>query len=170
MSTPASIAKHPIHPMLVAFPIGLLVFSFACDLVYFFGTRTPVWSRVALYTMAGGILGGVVAALPGLIDFLSIRDPKTKNVAWKHMLANLSGLVLFAAAFWLHHRYGAPSTGSLGLSLLGMVALGIGGWLGGELVYVHGMGVDLAERSKTEQRSEGASARETPEVRMRRAG
>ena len=64
MSTPASIAKHPIHPMLVAFPIGLLGFSLICNLIYMLGSRQHVWTQVAFYTMGCGILSGVVAAVP----------------------------------------------------------------------------------------------------------
>ena len=72
MRTPASIAGHPIHPMLVTLPIGLWVFSFVCDLVYAFGSVTAVWKTVAFFTMAGGLVGALAAAIPGLIDLLSL--------------------------------------------------------------------------------------------------
>src|SRR5687767_5627788 len=71
MRTPASIAGHPIHPMLVAIPIGLWVFSFVCDLFVLSG-RTGAWPTVALYTMVGGIVGALLAAVPGFIDLLSL--------------------------------------------------------------------------------------------------
>ena len=65
MHTPASIAGHPIHPMLVPLPIGLWIFSFVCDLAFVFGSGAAVWSTVALYTMAGGIVGALLAAIAG---------------------------------------------------------------------------------------------------------
>ncbi len=72
MASPASVAKHPIHPMFVVFPIGLWIFSFIMDLIYYFGSGTEIWNIVALYTMIGGIIGALIAAVPGLIDFLSL--------------------------------------------------------------------------------------------------
>jgi uncharacterized membrane protein len=73
MSSPAGIAHHPIHPMLVAFPIGLWVFSFICDLGYLFGGHNDVWASVAFYSLMGGIIGAVAAAVPGRIDFGSMK-------------------------------------------------------------------------------------------------
>ncbi len=94
MSTPASIAKHPIHPMLVAFPIGLFVFSFVMDLCFLFGSRDPVWNVVALYTMVGGIVGGLLAAVFGFADFLSLSG-RAKKIAIFHMSLNLTIVILF---------------------------------------------------------------------------
>src|SRR5882672_8079359 len=100
MSSPASIAKHPIHPMLVAFPIGLWVFSFLCDLVYLFGGGAG-WSTAAFYTMGAGIAGDVIAAIPGLVDFLSIDEAEMRKIGLTHMLANVGALLSFALSFWL---------------------------------------------------------------------
>src|SRR5690348_7249457 len=74
MQTPASIARHPIHPMLVPIPIGLWIFSFVCDLFHAGGATAEAWTTVAFYTMAGGIIGALLAALPGLIDLLSLPE------------------------------------------------------------------------------------------------
>ena len=63
MHTPASIARHPVHPMLVAIPIGLWIFSLICDLIRVFGGTSPNWEIVAWYSMVGGILGALVAAV-----------------------------------------------------------------------------------------------------------
>src|SRR3569833_1686356 len=65
MRTPASIAGHPLHPMLIVFPVGLLVFSLICDLASFFFDNPTTWATVALYTMIGGFVGALVAAGPG---------------------------------------------------------------------------------------------------------
>jgi uncharacterized membrane protein len=145
MSTPASIAKHPIHPMLIVFPIGLWVFSFVCDLVYLF-QGTSLWADLAFYAMAGGLVGALLAAAPGFIDFLSIGPADVRRIARAHMLINLATVALYAVNLWL--RTWSPPLALLPvvLSGIGLVLLGISGWLGGELVYVHGMGVEAASR------------------------
>src|ERR1043165_7011472 len=100
MQTPASIAKHPIHPMLIVFPIGLWVFSLIADIVFRITDRA-VWNDVAFYTMAGGIVGALLAAVPGLIDMLAIRDPETRRIAVIHMAVNILALALFAVNLYL---------------------------------------------------------------------
>ena len=142
MRTPASIAGHPIHPMLVAIPIGLWVFSFVCDLFVLSG-RTGAWPTVALYTMVGGVVGALLAAVPGFIDLLSLPDGP-KKTAIIHMSINLTVVALFAINAWLRIN-GAPPTGTP--FLLSVVAIGlllVSGWLGGKMVYVHGVAVDTA--------------------------
>jgi uncharacterized membrane protein len=140
MSTPASVVRHPIHPILVALPIGLWVFSVVADLFFQFGWGRTVWKDVAFYTLGGGIVGALLAAIPGFIDFLSITDAKAKKAGIIHMVANLVALVIFGASFWLRW---ADTVGFLpaAFSIFGLVALGIAGWFGGELVFVHSMGV-----------------------------
>ncbi len=73
MRTPASISKHPIHPMLVVFPIGLWVFSFICDLIGLAMGMPSTWTTVAFYTMVGGLVGALLAAVPGLSIYFTIR-------------------------------------------------------------------------------------------------
>src|SRR2546426_6610557 len=79
MSTPASVARHPIHPMLVGVPIGLLVFSVGADLIAYFGWGRAVWKDVAFYAIGGGIVGALLAAVPGFIDYLSITDTRARK-------------------------------------------------------------------------------------------
>jgi uncharacterized membrane protein len=143
MRTPANIAGHPIHPMLITLPIGLWVFSFVCDLIFVFGSGAPVWSTVALYTMAGGIVGALLAAVPGLIDLLSL-PPEPRKTALIHMAINLTIVVLYIINFWLRSRTPDNPGGSVWLSLLTIVLLLISGWLGGKLVYVLGVAVSSA--------------------------
>lgn len=139
---PARFFKHPIHPMLIPLPIGLLTFSFVCDLVYRFLSSDPVWDSIAFYTMAGGIVGALMAALPGFVDFLSISDPAARRVAWTHMLVNLTTVALYAINFWLRTT-SPPGAGTpIVLSLVGVLLLGVAGWLGGELVFRHGVAVE----------------------------
>jgi uncharacterized membrane protein len=147
MSTPASINGHPIHPMLVGLPIGLWVFSFACDIVFHAGWGGPTWKIVGSYTIAAGVVGALLAAVPGFIDFLSITDRRVGRVALTHMVLNLLTVVLFALSFGLRVVYPLGSLPVL-ISAIGLVSLAIAGWLGGELVFVHRMGVDKPPRSR----------------------
>jgi uncharacterized membrane protein len=144
MRTPASIARHPIHPMLIPLPIGLWVFSFVCDLAFAFGTQNPVWKTVALYSMVGGLIGALAAAVPGLIDLLSLpAGPRGTAVA--HMSINLVVVALFAINIWMRIRSGdagAASNTPVWLSVLAIALLLVSGWLGGKLVYERGVAVD----------------------------
>ena len=63
MATPASVHKHPIHPMLIAFPIALWIFSFVCDVIHLMGWGGVIWNDMAFYTMIGGLLGALAAAV-----------------------------------------------------------------------------------------------------------
>jgi len=141
MRTPANIAKHPIHPMLVAIPIGLWIFSLICDLVYRFGAGNPNWQVVAWYTLVGGILGALVAAVPGFIDMLSLPW-HTKRIALIHMSINLTVVALYVVNAYIRKRSGGVSDATIWLSFLSVAMLAVSGWLGGNLVYVHGVAVD----------------------------
>lgn len=156
MASPASIARHPIHPMLVAFPIGLLVFSLICDLIQSIGWGGAVWADVAFYSMAGGIVGALLAAVPGLIDLLSLSGrPKTLGI-W-HMCINLLVVAIFVIDFWLRTTDVATSNTPVLLSVIGVAFLGVSGWLGGQMVYVHGVAVEPQDspRPLGSARSEG---------------
>jgi uncharacterized membrane protein len=141
MRTPASIAGHPIHPMLVPIPIGLWIFSLVCDLIHAGGSTNPAWSTVALYTIGGGIAGALLAALPGLIDLLSL-PPAPRRTAIVHMTINLVVVALYAVNLWL--RLPAPENpgGLIWLSILAIGLLVVSGWLGGKMVYELGVAVD----------------------------
>jgi uncharacterized membrane protein len=141
MSSPASIKKHPLHPVLVAFPIGLFIFSLVCDLIGLAKTDNPMWGTVALYSMVGGIIGALLAAIPGLVDLLSLRDPAVKKIGTRHMVINLIVVALFAIDAWLRFG-GTTSSLPLTLSIVGVILLLVSGWLGGEMVYVHGVAVE----------------------------
>ena len=140
MRTPASIAGHPIHPMLVPLAIGLFIFSFVCDLFLVSG-REGAWATVALYTMVGGIAGALLAAVPGLIDLLSLPEGP-RRTAIIHMAINLTVVALFVVNAWMRMRGADPRGTPIVLSGVALVLLVISGWLGGKMVYEHGVGVD----------------------------
>jgi len=154
MSSPASIAKHPIHPMLVAFPIGLWVFSLVCDIIYFAGSGANSWKIAALYSLGGGIIGALLAAVPGLIDLLSIHEAEMKRIAITHMLVNVAGLVIFAIDFALRLRSAPGAIAPFILSIIGVLLISVGGWLGGEMVYVKGMAVEAAQKNHSAKQSD----------------
>ncbi|HZD41225.1 MAG TPA: DUF2231 domain-containing protein, partial [Terriglobales bacterium] len=106
MSTPAIIAKHPLHPILIVFPIGLWVFSLISDFIFLLGGNAA-WSEVAFYTMVGGLIGALLAAVPGFFDMFSISDPKVGKIAWNHMILNLIATAIFALNLYL--RMGAAT-------------------------------------------------------------
>jgi uncharacterized membrane protein len=147
MRTPASIFHHPIHPMLIVFPIGLWIFSLACDLVDLAGVP-GAWSVVAFYSMIGGLIGALCAAVPGFIDLFLYKGgaPPVKKVALTHMTINLIVVVLYAINIGL--RAGTISTAPTGfsvailLSIIGVAMLFVSGWLGGQMVHVYGVGVE----------------------------
>ena len=141
MSSRASIKGHPIHPMLVVFPIGLWTFSLVADLVYEWGLGNQTWSVLAYYTMIGGLVGALLAAVPGLIDLVAIRDPKTKRIGIAHMVINLVAVALYATNIYLRSTPGYDTKLPIALSVLGIGLLSVSGWLGGELVYVYGIAV-----------------------------
>jgi uncharacterized membrane protein len=145
--TPASIAGHPIHPMLVPIPIGLWIFSLVCDLFHAGGSANPAWTTVAYYCMGGGILGALAAALPGLIDLLSL-PAGPRGTAIKHMAINLTVVALYVINFWM--RMDPPHTpGKLvWLSLISVGLLAISGWLGGKMVFEHGIAVSTPSDSQ----------------------
>jgi uncharacterized membrane protein len=131
--------------MLVAFPIGLWVFALVCDVVRYAG-GDDAWSAVALYCIAGGIIGALLAAIPGLIDFLSINEADLKRIAVLHLSVNLVAVAVFGLNLWLRLRSDVNSIIPMTLSLLGVLLIGLGGWWGGEMVYVKGMAVEAAEK------------------------
>jgi uncharacterized membrane protein len=151
-TTPASVDKHPLHPILVALPIGLWIFSLVCDLVYRFGPHEEMWRQMAWYAIVAGLVGAVAAAVPGTIDFFSITDPLAGRVVLMHLVVNAGLVVLFALNAWLRSVLSPGSVLPLVLSIVGIAGLVVSGWLGGELVYVHRIGVRAGSMARREIR------------------
>ena len=141
MRTPASIARHPIHPMLVPVPIGCFIVSFICDLLFVLGAGATHWASIAFWTMLFGIAGAVVAAVPGVIDMLSLKGTP-KKLALTHMGLNVSIVVLYAMNFGMRLNGGAIAGLPLAFSIIAIGLLVASGWLGGHMVYVHHVAVD----------------------------
>ena len=134
---------HPLHPMLVNFPLGLLVTSAVFDIIHWI-TGNGYWSGIAFWMIAAGVITGLLAAIVGIIDALAIPPgTRAKSVSVLHGSGNFLILVLFIASWFL--RLSVPENPpfiAYVLSLLGAAFLGITGWLGGELTLRLGIGVD----------------------------
>jgi uncharacterized membrane protein/nitrite reductase/ring-hydroxylating ferredoxin subunit len=144
MRSRAAIKSHPLHPMLVAFPIGLLVTSFIFDLIARWQDM-PSLSGAAWYCVIAGLIGGVLAAIPGIVDLFSVVPPDSSGRSRGYRHAILNGLVMVAFIADAAYRGGpgvmADNT-SLVLSAIGVVLIGFSGWLGATLVYRNQIAVD----------------------------
>jgi len=128
----AKIAGHPLHPMLVPFPIAGFVGALVCDLI---GTADPFWFKASEYLLGAGIIMALLAAVMGLTDFLGDSRIRALTIAWVHFLGNL--VVVLIEAFNWFRRYSSGAADSTGttLSALAVLLMLITGWLGWEMVY-----------------------------------
>lgn len=150
MESKAKIFGHAIHPIMIVFPLGLLATAVIFDVIYL-ATANNTWSYVAFYMIAAGLIGGLVAALFGLIDYLNIPNgTRAKRIGTYHGLVNLGAMLLFALSFFMrwHSPIDAttttPTTTALLFSFGGVLLALLGGWFGGELVERLGVGVSPA--------------------------
>ena len=137
-----AIAKHPIHPMLVTFPIAFLASVPLADATYLLFSD-PFWARVGLWLNIGGLGLGVVAGIVGTLDLLLVRVARRHVSAWSHFIAAVMVLAIAALGVWLRWPDPAAAVWPWGL-VQGLVMLGlvmVTGWLGGSLSFHHGIGV-----------------------------
>jgi uncharacterized membrane protein len=143
MESRAKFLGHALHQQLIPFPLGLLVTSVIFDVIHLV-TGGEQWALVAFWMIAAGVIGGLVAAIFGAIDFMAIPSgTRAKRIGALHGGGNVVMVALFAASWLL--RTGSPtdpSTLAFVLSLAGGGLSGLTGWLGGELVDRMGVGVD----------------------------
>jgi len=142
MESRAKAFGHAIHPILIVFPLGLLATAAIFDALYLI-TYNNTWPTVAFWMLVAGLIGGVVAAVFGLIDFLNIpNNTRAKRIGIYHALVNVCALILFALALFLRWDTPlAPATIALVCSFVGLAVALVGGWFGGELVERLGVSV-----------------------------
>src|SRR5687768_16170152 len=136
MESRAKLLGHPVHPMLIVFPLGLFISAVVFDLVRLW-TGNDTFAAVSFWNIAGGILGGLLAAVFGLIDWLAIpAATRAKRIGLLHGIGNVAVVALFALSLWLRALVPGyvPSTAAFGLAVAGVALGGVTGWLGGELV------------------------------------
>jgi uncharacterized membrane protein len=141
-SSTARVVGHPIHPMLVPFPIACFVGTLLTDVAYW-RTAETMWADFSAWLLTAGLMMGVLAAIAGLVDFIGSRLVRDVAAAWIHMLGNALALVLALANLLVHSRDGWTSVVPTGLILSAIVVLilFVTGWLGWHLVYRHRVGV-----------------------------
>lgn len=143
MEARAKILGHPIHQMLIVFPLGLLATAVVFDAIFLIWGN-PTFATVAFWMIVAGIISGFIAAPFGTIDWLAIPGgTRAKSVGLWHGGGNVLVLLLFIGSWWL--RRDAPENPEILASILSFAGAGISaatGWLGGELVDRLGVGVD----------------------------
>lgn len=145
----AAIKGHPIHPMLIPLPIGLVIAALGADLGYWLeGSRA--WALAGLWLVGGGLISGLFAAVAGFVDFISIRQIREHRVALLHGIGNAVVLVLLLISFLLRLPDVEDAVLPWGLvfTALSTAILGYTGWLGGDLSYKHMFGVNPHQTSQ----------------------
>jgi uncharacterized membrane protein len=143
MESKAKLFGHPIHPMLIPFPLGLFGMAVIFDLLAL-ARDSDNLARAAHFMIAAGIITGLLAALFGAIDWVAIPGgTRAKRIGSVHGLGNVVIVVLFALA-WLLRRDAPqnPSNLVVLIEVIAVLAALVTGWLGGELVDRLGIGVD----------------------------
>jgi len=139
----AQIAGHPIHPMLIPFPIAFFVATFVADIV-FMRTMDTGWALATQWLLGAGLVMAALAAIVGLTDFLGERRIRNLNAAWWHAGANVLAVLISLYNFYVRYEAGAAAgitTTQIVLSGIVVLLLLFSGWLGGEMVYRHRVGI-----------------------------
>lgn len=152
-----ALAGHPIHAMMVTFPIALVVATLAADLFWWL-TADAFFPRLALWSSGWGFIFGVLAGIAGTAELLAGRGIRQRPESWTHAIAAMMLLAVIGANWGL--RLDSPGEAvlpwGLFLSVVGLVFVGLAGWQGGKLVFEHQMGVMMNEDQQTEQAEEEA--------------
>jgi uncharacterized membrane protein len=161
MKATARSLGHPIHPMLIVFPLGLLPVASIFDIVFLY-THNGHWADISFWLIAAGVIGGLLAAVFGLIDWIGIPSgTRAKSIGLVHGLTNVVLVVLFLVS-WVMRRPNPAAPEMLAI-ILGFVAVGLSflsGWLGGELVYRMNVAVDEGAHADSPSSLSGRPASE----------
>jgi len=142
ITSTVAIAGHPLHPLIVLFPIAFLVGALGTDLGYWL-TTDPFWARASVWMLGVGLASSVPAVLTGLSDFVRIDRVRKRTAGWAHMILNFVSIGLAAVNYFLRlgNSTGAILPVGIILSLLVASILGLSGWYGAELIYRHKVAV-----------------------------
>ena len=145
MKSKAAINNHPLHPAVVVIPIGSWFAAFVGDIMYA-NTSAPFWYQFSYFTMLIGLIGALIAAVLGFIDYFGVRMSEAGHrAATIHMTINLIVSTAYAVNLWLRTDNkamdGSAWTVVMWLQILSFAALGVSGWIGGSLSYKHKVGV-----------------------------
>ena len=135
---------HPVHPMVIPFPLGLLTAAVVCDIIFLVNASVTA-STISYWLIAAGVLSGLFAAIFGIADWAALDNgTRAKRLGGWHATVNVIMLVLFAISWFM--RRGLPDHPSTFAVVLGIIAIlfgTLGGWFGGEMVYRCSVGVDF---------------------------
>jgi uncharacterized membrane protein len=162
MESRIKIAGHPLHPILIVFPLGLLAAAVAFDITALVSSDNE-WFHISFWIIAAGTLGGLIAALPGLVDWLAIpNNTRAKTIGLWHGGGNVVVVILFTISWFIRRDRGeVPSMGALVLSFAAILLALVTGWLGGELVDRLGVGIDNGAHLNAPSSLSGRPAGET---------
>ncbi|HWC74021.1 MAG TPA: DUF2231 domain-containing protein [Gemmatimonadales bacterium] len=142
MEAKAKLLGHPVHQMLIVLPLGLLVTAIIFDIVHLLGGGLG-WAQVSYWIIAAGVIGGLLSAPFGFIDWLGVPSgTRAKRIGAIHGIGNVIVVLLFAIS-WLLRRPSptAPAAAAYVFSFVGFAVAGVTAWLGGEMVNRLGIGV-----------------------------
>lgn len=145
MPNPVSSANfmgHPIHPMLVLFPVAFFVATFACDIAFWF-SGNALWATASVWVLGAALVTAALAGVAGLTDFLGDAQIRNLTDAWHHAIGNVVAVLISLVNFYWRYRYGATGIvpAGLAMSLIVVCILLFTGWKGGELVFRHRVAV-----------------------------
>lgn len=143
MKSRANIKGHPIHPMLIPFPIAFFTGTLIFDLLGLLNNNSNFWN-IGHSLIVAGIIGGLFAAIPGVIDYIGTVPPNSsgKKRATTHGLTNVSMLIIFSIAAYYRRGENPSQALVIGLEVAGFILMSIAGWMGATLVYRNQIGVD----------------------------
>lgn len=168
MESRAKLLGHALHPMLIVVPLGMFITAVVFDGVHYFGGRDPQWAVVSYWMIVAGLVGGVLAAVPGWIDWFAIpKGTRAKAIGLWHGLGNGIGVLgLYGASWWFRRPDpGHPPDLALLLAVLGFAAGGVTAWLGGELIERLGISVHPGANPDAPNSLSGRPADARPEYR-----
>ena len=143
-----AVAGHPIHAMMVTFPIALVISTLGCDIFYWY-TADPFWTRAALWASGFAFWLGIGASIAGTAELLLVPAIRGRVASWNHAIAAITMLSI-AGLNWGVRFAGDPEAVvlplGLALSVLASLFVGIAGWHGGKLVFDHGVGVIVSSK------------------------
>ena len=146
ISSAIAVAGHPIHAMLVHFPIAFVVATLGVDIFYWW-TADPFWVRVGTWSAGAAFVFGVLASVVGTLELLAVAGIRVRVASWNHAVAAMVLLAIVGTNAGL--RLFMPEAilpSGLMLSVLGTMAAGFAGWHGGKLVFDHGVGLIISSR------------------------
>jgi uncharacterized membrane protein len=157
MRSKFALGGHPIHPMLVAIPIGLFAWALVADIVYLARDHDRLWYDISFWSGIAAVISALIAALPGFGDYFTMAvKSEAAAVATSHMVLNLTVVALFSIAAVLMRSAGATEgdrlTAVVVLHFMGVGLLLLSGWLGGEMVFRHHLA--MVPDGDTEQQEE----------------